>query len=253
MRRLWIARHHSGPRAIVSHEAAAQLHGLHEAGRDRVVLIPSDQRRHALTAVVWHRLTDVAPFDVVRADGLPVTTLPRTAVDLAAVISRHRLGKVVEEMIVTRSVRAASIGAVLSRIRRSGKRGVRHLELTLDDLGPGIEIARSVLEPRLDDVLQHAGLDGPSREHPLPSMSGDRGFVDRCFPEARLIIEADGRRWHERRAAMADDRRRDLEAAQLGYLTLRLTYEQLTEEPFATARAIRRVYDLRLAEISRAS
>ena len=52
---------------------------------------------------------------------------------------------------------------------------------------------------------------------------------------------------------MADDRRRDLEAAQLGYLTLRLTHEQLTEEPFATAPAIRRVYDLRLAELSHAS
>ena len=190
-------------------------------------------------------MDDLATSETMQLRGLPVTTLPRTAMDLAGVMKLHGIGKVVEEMVVARSVRTDSIGAVLARVRRRGKRGVRNLEITLDALGPGAHMARSRLELLADHVIDLARLPDAVPEYPIPTTADMRGFVDRCFPRARLIVEADGRRWHERRAAMARDRARDLEAARCGFLTVRLMHEQLSETPLETARALRQIYDLR--------
>jgi very-short-patch-repair endonuclease len=53
------------------------------------------------------------------------------------------------------------------------------------------------------------------------------GFVDRCWPEAKLILEIDGRRWHARERDMAKDRARDREAARLGWQTVRVLDEEV--------------------------
>jgi very-short-patch-repair endonuclease len=47
------------------------------------------------------------------------------------------------------------------------------------------------------------------------------------LPEHRLIVEADGRRWHTRVADFDRDRWRDNEATANGYRTLRFTWVHL--------------------------
>ncbi|MGA1838479.1 type IV toxin-antitoxin system AbiEi family antitoxin domain-containing protein [Herbiconiux sp. 11R-BC] len=55
------------------------------------------------------------------------------------------------------------------------------------------------------------------------------GDVDLLVGE-RLVVETDGREWHTKPEAYAEDRRRDLALAELGYLVLRLSYEQVMNE-----------------------
>lgn len=136
------------------------------------------------------------------------------------------------------------------RCVRRGKPGVRLTEETLDLLGPGESMHRSELEKLLNTALRHARLPEPSREHPLPSVQAMTGFVDVCFPEAKWIIEADGRKWYERRQQMTKDAERDTEAARCGYLTTRKMWEHLSNDPDGCAEAFIDIYNDRLALLS---
>jgi Protein of unknown function (DUF559) len=245
IRRLWIAHLGAGPESVVSFEAAGQLHGLTTVPVGVVsITVPHRLRRPAARAII-HRVDDLGAGDVQVVDGLPVTSLARTAVDLAAQFSASRLHQTVEQMLYQHREPIERIGSTLGRIRRSGKPGVRRMELLLDRLGPGDAIGRSHLEGLLDVCLARTPLPTPLREHPLPTTHDMTGFVDRCFEDALLIVEADGRTWHQRREAMRRDRQRDIEAATAGYQTLRLMWEDLTNDVDGTAAAIVSVYQQR--------
>lgn len=64
---------------------------------------------------------------------------------------------------------------------------------------------------------------------------------DFCWPERRLIVEADSYRWHRSPSALNDDRERDVELVLAGYVVLRFTYEHVTERPEYVVRSILRV------------
>lgn len=245
-RRLWIAVLSAGPTATVGFQAAGRLHEVRPLAPDPVTLIVDRPRRHATASATWHRLDDLAPSDLMVLDGLRVTTPARTFVDLAAVLRRGRYEQVLEDAIVRGLVTVAEVGAVLGRVRRRGKPGVALTEQTLDLLGPGEGLARSELEKLLDGAIDLARLPTPSSEHPLPSVQCLTGFVDRCYPEAKWIIEAGGRKWHERRRNMVRDADRDTEAARCGYLTTRRMWEHLSSDPDGEARALADIYAQRV-------
>ena len=247
-RRLWIAFLTAGPTTIVGFEAAGRIHDLHPIAEGWVTLIVDRRVRYHPPGSIWHRLDDVEEDHVQVVDGFRITTPERTIVDLAGVQRLSRLSEVVEDTIVKRIVTVASVGSVLGRIRRRGKPGVHKLSDVLDLLGPGEGIPRSKLERLLDEVIELSGLPKPTHEHPLPSVQCLTGFVDRYFPEAHLIVEADGRKWHERRRNMARDAERDIEAARCGALTSRLMWEHLTTDPHAIARALVDIYRSRTGE-----
>lgn len=251
-RSLWSAYLHAGPASAVAHESAGRLRGFSQVPAGRRVLIVPDVRRHPPPGVVWHRLVDLAPSDVSLQDGLPVTTAARTAMDLASVLSPVVLRLLVEEGVSERRFRLAEVGAVLARVRRKGRRGVRRMERVLDELGPGEAVPRSQLERLGDRVIARAGLPPPIHEAPLPGRGALEGRVDRCWPELRWIVEFDGRRWHERRQQMALDAERDLQALAAGYATSRLFWEHVDGDPGGSAEllvaiACRRRADLGLA------
>ena len=84
-------------------------------------------------------------------------------------------------------------------------------------------------------VLQRAGLTA-ARQYQLPwSKEPVIGCVDVAIPEAMVIVEADGRRWHARYDAMARDRRRDREVLRAGWVTVRFVYKDLVDDPDGAA------------------
>jgi hypothetical protein len=237
-RRLWIAYLTAGPTALVGFQAAGCIHGMHPIAEGWLTLIVDRPVRYRPPGAIWHRLDDVVEAAVELRDGFRLTTPDRTIVDLSSVLRKGPLAELVEDALVNKIVSIASVGSVLERVRRRGKPGVQKLCDALDLLGPGDGIPRSKLEHLLDDVIGLSGLPTPVHEHPLPSVQCLTGFVDRYFPEAHLIVEADGRKWHERRRNMARDAERDIEAARCGKLTSRLMWEHLSTDPHGMARAL---------------
>lgn len=247
IRRLWAGHLHAGPESVVAHEAAGRVHAFGQVPGGLVTLIVPSARRHPPPGVVWRRSTDLVPEDLSTWQGLPVTSVTRTVVDLAAVIHIARLRQVVEECIVDRRCGSAAIGVALGRVRHRGRPGTAALERVLDDLGDTQRLPRSLLERHLDEIIRLADLPAPSHEHPLPGRGVVDGFVDRCWPDVRLIVEADGRRWHERRQQMMKDADRTLEAQAVGYETSRMMWERLVHDPEGSVALLQAIYAERAA------
>jgi predicted transcriptional regulator of viral defense system/very-short-patch-repair endonuclease len=250
-RSLWIAHLHAGPCSLISHGAAARLHDLQPVEGESVELIVGRSQTRALEGTTRHRPRqfDRSHVDVVR--GLPVTDVARTVLDLAPDASLGRLKEIVERAVLEQKMSTELLASRLGLHRADGRPGVVRTQRVLDALGPGADLPRSDAERLLREVIDLAGLPDPQFEHPLPTTSQMVGFVDCAFPPAMLIVEADSRRWHARRAQIAKDAQRDLEAGMLGWYTARVLWETLASDPVGTAASLSALYDQRLALLGR--
>jgi hypothetical protein len=88
----------TGPGAVISHRSAAILHGLLGSAAARID-VTSRCRRSPGRSIRAHQTRTLAPQDVTAVDGIPVTSIARTLLDLTDVVpARH----------VERRARAAS-------------------------------------------------------------------------------------------------------------------------------------------------
>jgi hypothetical protein len=159
--------------------------------------------------------------DATRWRGVPVTTVPRTIVDLAALLDEDELALAVHEADVRHHTTPDQIEAVLGR--RHNWPGARKLRRVIWGEVP---VSLSRLESRLLERLRDAAL-------PLPETnrlaSGRR--VDCRWPEHRLTVELDSYRYHKSRHAWEQDRQREREARSRGDEFRRYTWRDVDEEP----------------------
>jgi Protein of unknown function (DUF559) len=249
---LWGAVLAVGPGAVVSHETALLLDGLDDRHVPRHPLtftVPHGEH-HRVRGAVVHQIDDLAPHHVRHVDGLRLSVPARSIVDIAATVGPRRLGDLVD-LATDRLTSVARISASMAEVARPGKRGLFRLGAVLDDRGPGYVPPQSELEARLFSALADAGLPAPSRQFPLPSRGAVEGTVDAAYTHVRVIVEADGRRWHTRIRHLRRDHERDAEAARAGWQTLRLLYEQLAESPAEQAEVVADVLAVRSAQLTR--
>jgi len=237
-RRLWVAWLAVGPDAVVSHECAAERHDLGPVLVGRLVFTTHHGDHHRIAGVTVHQLRDLLPHHVSLLDGLPTTTVPRTIVDLAAISGIERLRRVVEGAVHDRRTTDEAIGLVLADVARRGKWGMRKLATVLASRAPGEPLPDSVLESMLLAAVLGAGNPRPMSQFAHPGRHPTTGCVDFAYPDAKLILEADGRRWHQRIADIKRDRERDIEAARAGWLTMRFLWEHLDGDPADAGRAV---------------
>jgi very-short-patch-repair endonuclease len=245
---VWAALLAIGPRATVSHETALRLHGLGDdlvPSRPLTYTIPHGGHARVAGATV-HQIDDLAPVDVGVVATLPSSRPHRAVVEVAATVGRRRLGHIVDELLVTRRTSHEAIAACLARVIRPGKPGVIALGDVLDERGDGYFADASELERALFTALESAGLQLPRRQAPLPGRGALEGLVDAAYGDARVIIEADGRRWHTRVRDLKRDHQRDAEAARVGWQTLRFLYEEIMGDPGNVCAVIRDVCAVRM-------
>jgi hypothetical protein len=235
---LWVAWLEVGPDAVRSHECAAERWALHPVAPDRLVFTTHHGDHHRIPGVTVHQLRDLLPHHTTVLDGLPTTTAARTVVDLAAVLGFERLRRVVENGVNDRVTTDDAVGATLHDIARRGKWGAKKLQRVLAARSPGDPMPDSVLERLLLDAVQLAGLPEPLPQFPHPGRHPGTGRVDFAYPRAKVILEADGRRWHQRIADLQRDRARDNEAARAGWLTMRFMHEELRSDAVDVGRSI---------------
>jgi very-short-patch-repair endonuclease len=228
----------TGP-AVVSHEAAAALHGLATFQPGRVVVTIRHGAGRQRSGVGVHQLDDLRDEHVMALHGIPVTTIARTIVDLAAVCRRARVAHVVDEALADGRVTVDELWRCFDDIARPAKPGVRTMRRVLGAHSDETVRSKTKLERLLFRVLRRGGLPRPHVEYPFPGRLPGEGRVDAAYPDVKLIIEADSRRWHTRKRDFAVDRQRDNEATLAGWRTLRFTWADLTKEPRAVVQAIR--------------
>ena len=234
----------AGPDAVASHESAAALHGLATFVPGPVVVMLAHGDHQHVRLGRLRQSTDLRPHHRTTVGGIPVTTVARTLVDLAAVVRPGRLRIVVEDALAAGTCTVEDVRRCHQELRRPGKRGMRSLDLVLGALGPGRVPAPSVLERRLRQVLRAGGLPAPAREHPSPWRQDTDGRVDFAYPAAKILIEADSRRWHTRERDFEVDRRRDREAQLAGWDVYRFTWHDLRTDPEDVVATVRRALAL---------
>lgn len=170
-------------------------------------------------------------------EGIPVTTVPRTILDLAATEPADLIENLLRESEYLQLSDRLSLPDLIERY--PGKRGTRKVQLALERLKEDPHgRRRSVLEERFAPFL---------RQHRLPFprfngwiLLGDKRYcVDCHWPELHQIVELDGWDGHSTRTAFREDRARDRRLAAAGYTVTRITWNQLEDEPGAIAADLR--------------
>jgi hypothetical protein len=251
MQRLWAGWLAVGDPCFVTHATAASFYGSSGYARPQLLEYIAPHGTHQRVAGAFvHQIDDVLPdhvtSDLPACPGLPVTTLARTVVDLAASASRARLRHLITQHVAARRLRLDAVSIVLGEVARPGKPGVKRLARVIDSLA-GDAVPRSVAEAAFFAALRAHGVALPDSQIPLPGRGAIPGIVDALYRAARLIVEVDSRTWHGRFSDMSRDRLRDAEAARAGYLTLRIMYEHIRFDAKWTADTVRDVLAVRTA------
>ncbi len=243
----------AGLRSASSHEAALLLHRVERIPFHPVVTVPADATTYRYEGIRVHRMVDLLAEHRCVVDGIPTTTLERAIVDSTSVLLPSRLAHLIDEVTIThRRTSVGAIGRSLRQVNRRGRLRIARLGALLDERRPAEPAPRSRLERTVDELLRGADVPEPRREHPLPTDQALTGLVDRCWTEARLIVEIDGRTWHAREKAMAVDRARDRAAARVGWQTLRVLDEEVGACGPAVVDDIETAYATRLGQLRRA-
>jgi len=226
----------SGMDSVLSHRSAAHLWGLRVDDRNTIDVTAPNRRGRSPRGIAAHRDGSLMPVDSTSVNGIPCTTVERTLLDLAAVIPVRQLRKALAEAEVLGILDHAALRALLRRSR--GRRGVARLRLILDELHPQTKRTRSDLEQLFLRMCENGGLPQPEVNVPL-DVGGSQLKPDFLWRDAGLIVEADGRRYHDTYSAFQYDRKREQRLQLAGWRVSRCTWEQVKNEPRRLASTIR--------------
>jgi very-short-patch-repair endonuclease len=182
-------------------------------------VIARTQRR--IERVRTHRSRVLDARDATTVRGIPVTTVPRTLVDIAADLSLDALARACHEAGVRYGTTPAAVEAVLAR--RPTSPGAKKLRRVIHG---DVHVTLSKLEARFLELWRMERLPLPVTNRP----AGGRR-VDCRWPEHRLTVELDGYQFHNSRYSWEQDRRREREARARGDEFRRYSYNDVFEHP----------------------
>jgi hypothetical protein len=180
-----------------------------------------------------HRARRLLDADRDFVEGIPVTAVPRTLLDLAAAVKFELLEKLVER---SEEKGLFDLWAVEELLARTvGHHGHKRLRRAIALYKP-TSFTRSKLEKRFLELVIEAGLPQPHMNYV------ERGFELDCYwPEHRFTVELDVFETHGTRAAFERDRERDRILQVHGWRIIRITWRQLHDTPDAVAADLARL------------
>jgi hypothetical protein len=212
----------SGPRSLLSHYSAGWLLGLIST-RPVPVHVTTPLPRKRRDAIRIHHSRTLIETDRALEQGIPVTAVPRTALDLAAVLRFRGLRRLLWRSEELRVFDLGDFRSVLDRNR--GHRGRVPLNRALALYEPP-RFTRSELEREFLALVDQAGLG------PTITASNVAGYeLDVYWPELRFAVELDVYETHGAHEPFEEDRRRDEDLKLAGVELTRVTGHRLESEP----------------------
>jgi very-short-patch-repair endonuclease len=219
-----------GPEAVGSHRMAGSIWGFVRSATRYEVTAPRSRRSRG--GVVVHRSRRLDAADRAVVDAVPVTSVARTLVDLADVLSEKRLADAVHEAEVLRLFDLRRVELALAHAPGRPGRGrlVRVLAAYREP-----PMTRSEAERRFLRLCDHHSLPQPKTNQLLHGHE-----VDFHWPDKDLVVEIDGAAAHHTRKAFVNDRRRDRALAKLDIRVVRIAASDLEAGASDIAALIRR-------------
>jgi hypothetical protein len=193
---VWCAWLAAGPAATVTHESALRLHGVERTAHRPITLTVRHGSHARVAGAIVDQIDDLAPAHVTSMNGLPVSRVARALVEVAATVGEWRLGDMVDDVVWARRASLLRVSACLRQVAPPGKPGIAKLARVLDARSDGPVPAGSDLRA---EHVRGARRRRAARARPPDSASWlgpRRGLVGASYSDARVILEADGRRWH---------------------------------------------------------
>ena len=236
--RLFAASLAAGEGAVISHLAAARLHGLVSATPGPELTIPRP-RRVRVEGITVHRATELHPVDVVEADGLAVTSPTKTAIDLCRILDLDALVDVFDHLFTTRMSMPHYV-----RRRAAAYSSTPRLLTQLLERYPNDERApESKEERRLVRLLSTLPGTLPVPQHPLRLLTGEEIRVDVGYPCSRVAVELQSYRFHAGSGAFALDASRATELAAVGWTWVPITPWDVRYRPMWVLDRVGRIKD----------
>ncbi len=237
------------PSAFVTGPTAGILMGLRKMPRHSPITLASRHPVHLHhTGVVFRRSRKVDERDAVRhSDGINMARPARLAFDLAATLGDRAHRSVVDQLMHEHDVELSELAATARRLCHPARPGSVRFATTLSTLtefptesDAELRVARALLDRDVPVETNTTWLDLPS---------GRRARLDLSVPGIRWGIEIDVHPSHLGIIGSTDDKRRDRQAALLGWSIVRITSLDLIDLD-AAADELLALYRVRCAEIA---
>jgi very-short-patch-repair endonuclease len=199
-----------------------RLEGI-RAGDPEIVL-PHGVRGRLEGIVVYHGEPGAARIRTV--SGVRTAGVEPTLLRLAHLLEPEAFEIACEDARRRRLTSVPALHAYLDRFGRRGRPGVTPMRRLLAELDP-VHPARSTLEVKTRRLLVQHGLTEFVREFPL-TWNGRTYLYDFAFPERRVIVETNGRRWHDDPSDYEHDHEKWSVPGRRGYRIVFATWRRVT-------------------------
>jgi very-short-patch-repair endonuclease len=226
--------------AVASHWGAGWLWGLLVNRPGGKFDLTAPNARHKKADFVLHRAA-LAEEDRDLVEGIPVTSLARTQLDLAGEVSVDRVGTFLGRSEDAELLDLGALESVLDRCGNHPGRGT--LRAALDAYEPDLAVTRSELERRFRALCRKAGLPSPAMNFVVGGYE-----LDAYWPDHRFAVELDVYETHGNRASFEADRVRQEELLLLGIELIRVTGPRLGREPATVIGRVRTLLERRLPQ-----
>jgi very-short-patch-repair endonuclease len=207
-----------GEGAVLSGQAAGHLWGLIKGtAPPPEVTTPKDRKVKGIRT----RRARRGEIEETTWRGIPITTVPRTLVDLSSLLQLEDLARACHEAGALHRTTPRQVEQVL--MGRPNTPGAKQLRRVMHG---EVHVTLSALERRFLERLREAGL-----REPVTNRKAGAKRVDCRWPEHNLTVELDSYRYHSSRHAWEQDRRREREAYARGDDFRRYTYHDVFEDP----------------------
>jgi Transcriptional regulator, AbiEi antitoxin/Protein of unknown function (DUF559) len=218
----------AGGNAVASYHSAALLHRLSLlTSPGTVTLTLAKKWNRARPADVVFHASELPKEHVTRLYKLPVTTVARTVADLARTLPFIDAVVVADSALNQEKTSKPEILQVLEKC--NGWPGVRQARRALEFAD---ERAESPLESAARVVFAEAGLDPPELQ---VTIHGERAQfaarVDFLWRAQKVIAEADGLVKYNDRKDLLNERERDHQLREAGYIAVHFTWRELFRTP----------------------
>jgi very-short-patch-repair endonuclease len=240
------------PAAALAFTTAGQEWGLRRMTDPRLhVLVPHGVSPE-LDGVVVHRCRRIDEIDLVeRPGGLRVTSVARTLFDVGAIIGVNRLRSAVENAFDKEMVTFDSIADAVQRLYHRRRPGSLQIRTVMNSRSDWSTAVQSELELRMLEALRRAGIPTPTLQHVVRLGDGGAVRFDFAWPDLLLALEVDHAFWHSGSSESTKDKGRDRKLAGLGWLTLRVTDDDMRSDLTATVREIGTAIEERRARMGK--
>jgi hypothetical protein len=211
--------------ALASHGSAAYLWGLYRYAPGTID-VTAPIRRRAKRRFRVHFSSILAPEDRGERLGIPVTSVPRTLLDLAIRARPDQIERLLERAEELDLLNIVALEALLARA--GGHRGRGRLGRALAVYRPDPAFTRSRFERLFRRRVKAAGIPAPAMNFNVEGYE-----LDAYWPDLRFAVELDLFETHGTRAAFERDRLRQEELKLLGIEMIRVTRPRLLHEPEA--------------------